>query len=134
MPITLIHPPVKQFSLLSLSQDTHFSSKPTSLKQLLNRPTFSLLPLPSTTSPSFSVNNSGVGVRQLCLLVMSLNSISDGNLGDLNKQACFFDLIGDSKMQDSNSLYFSFSWVLILSSSPPFLLQYYLFFHYQLPK
>ena len=32
------------------------------------------------------------------------------------------------KMQGFNSLYFSFSWVLIISSSPPFVLQYYLFF------
>ena len=46
---------------------------------------------------------------------MSLSSISDGNLGDPNKQACFFDLADDSKMQGSNSV-FSFSLVLILSS------------------
>ena len=39
---------------------------------------------------------------------MSLSSISGRNLGDPNKQACFFNLAGDSKMQGSNSLYYIF--------------------------
>ena len=42
------------------------------------------------------------------LFLMLLSSISGRNLGDPNKQACFFDLADNSKMQDSNSVFFIF--------------------------
>ena len=51
---------------------THFFPQP-----VPPQATFSLLPLPSATSPSFSVD-----IRRLCLLIMSLSSISGKNLGD----------------------------------------------------
>ena len=55
---------------------------------------------------------------------MLLSSISGRNLGDPNKQACFFDLADNSKMQDSNSVFFIFvGFDPLIWSSPQFLLQ-----------
>ena len=54
-------------------------------------------------------DNSGAEVRRLCSSCRSVPSpAGTWAMGNPNKQACFFNLAGDSKMQGSNSVFFIF--------------------------
>ena len=47
---------------------------------------------PAAASLASATGIIGAGARRFCLLLMSLSSISSGNLGNPNMKACFFDL------------------------------------------